>query len=72
MAKLVSPALSSGEKNLHPPIWGCHHQLDNQNKYPIFNAKIIQLGNQLTGTHPLRIITPSVLENLHYHLKASS
>ena len=23
------------------PMWGCHHQLDNQNKYPMVNTKII-------------------------------
>ena len=39
--KSVSPTLSSAEKNLHPPMWGCHHQLDNQNKYPMVNTKII-------------------------------
>ena len=30
--ELVSPTLSNGEKNLPPPIWGCHHQLYNHHR----------------------------------------
>ena len=31
---MVIPALSSGQHNLHPAIWGCHHQLDDHYRNP--------------------------------------
>ena len=42
--KTVNPVLSSGQHNLHPAIWGCHCQLDDQHRNPNINNK-----NHLVG-----------------------
>ena len=45
--KTAIPALSSGQSNLHTPIWGCHRQLDDQHRNPNMNNKDHIVG-QLT------------------------
>ena len=43
-----SQRYSSGQTNLHPPIWGHCRQLDDRNRNPNINIReIIWLGNQL-------------------------
>ena len=37
--KTVNPALSSGQHNLLPAIWGCHRQLDDHYRNPNINNK---------------------------------
>ena len=37
--KTPIPALSSDQSNLQTPIWGRHHQLDDQNKNPNINNR---------------------------------
>ena len=37
----VNPALSSGQHNLHPAIWGSHRQLDDHHRNPNTNTEII-------------------------------
>ena len=44
-SKTVNPALSGDPNYLHPPIWGCHHQLNDHHRNPNINTEIIQLGN---------------------------
>ena len=46
-SKTDIPALSSGLNNLHPAIWGCHHQLDDQYRNPNANNRDYLVG-QLT------------------------
>ena len=46
-SKTDIPALSSGLNNLHPAIWGCHHQLDDQYRNPNANNRDHLVG-QLT------------------------
>ena len=45
--KTVNPALSSGLNFLPPPIWGHHHQLDDQQRNPNMNNRDHLVG-QLT------------------------
>ena len=45
--KTAIPALSSGQSNLHQPIWGCHRQLDDQHRNPNNNDRDHLVG-QLT------------------------
>ena len=45
--KTPIPALSSDQSNLQTPIWGCHHQLDDQNRNPNINNRDHLVG-QLT------------------------
>ena len=47
--KTAIPALSSGQSNLHPPIWGRHRQLDDHHRNPNINYRDHLVG-QLT-TH---------------------
>ena len=47
-SKTVIPALSSGQHNLHPAIWGCHHQLDDHHRNPNDNNRDHLVG-QLTS-----------------------
>ena len=47
--KTAIPALSSGQSNLHTPIWGCHRQLDDQYRNPNMNNKDHLVG-QLTSS----------------------
>ena len=45
---MIICGLSSGQTNLHPPIWGHGRQLDDQHRHPNINIReIIWLGNQL-------------------------
>ena len=37
--KTAIRALSSGQSNLQTPIWGCHRQLDDQNRNPNINNR---------------------------------
>ena len=37
--KTVNPALSSGQHNLLPAIWGCHRQLDDHHRNPNINNR---------------------------------
>ena len=46
--KTAIPALSSGQSNLHQPIWGCHRQLDDQHRNPNNNDRDHLVG-QLTS-----------------------
>ena len=46
--KTVNPALSSGLNFFPPPIWGHHHQLDDQHRNPNMNNKDHLVG-QLTS-----------------------
>ena len=47
-SKTVICGLSSGQTNLHPPIWGHGRQLDDRHRNPNINIReIIWLGNQL-------------------------
>ena len=47
-SKTVICGLSSGQTNLHPPIWGHGRQLDERHRNPNINIReIIWLGNQL-------------------------
>ena len=49
-SKTVICGLSSGQTNLHPPIWGHGRQLDDRHITPNINIKeIIWLGNQLVN-----------------------
>ena len=48
--KTAIPALSSDQSNLQTPIWGCHHQLDDQNRNPNINNRDHLVG-QLTSAH---------------------
>ena len=51
-SKMIICGLSSGQTNLHPPIWGHGRQLDDRHRNPNINIReIILLGNQLG--HPL-------------------
>ena len=45
--KTAISALSSGQSNLHPPIWGCHRQLDDHHRNPNSNDRDHLVG-QLT------------------------
>jgi len=45
--KTAIPALSSGQSNLHQPIWGCHRQLDDHHRNPNNNDRDHLVG-QLT------------------------
>ena len=47
--KTVIPALNSGQNNLHPAIWGCHHRLDDHHRNPTVDNRdhlVGQLTNQ--------------------------
>ena len=45
---MIICGLSSGQTNLHPPIWGHGRQLDDRHRHPNINIReIIWLGNQL-------------------------
>ena len=46
--KTVNPALSSGLNFFPPPIWGHHHQLDDQQRNPNMNNRDHLVG-QLTN-----------------------
>ena len=47
-SKMIICGLSSGQTNLHPPIWGHGRQLDDRHRHPNINIReIIWLGNQL-------------------------
>ena len=46
--KTAIPALSSGQSNLHTPIWGCHRQLDDQYRNPNMNNKDHLVGRLTT------------------------
>ena len=48
------PALSSDQSNLQTPIWGCHRQLDDQNRNPIINNR-----DHLAGQLPTPVGTNS-------------
>ena len=48
--KTVTGALSSGQHNLHPPIWGRHPQLDDQYRNPNINNRDHLVG-QLTSNY---------------------
>ena len=48
-SKTDIPALSSGLNNLHPAIWGCHHQLDDQYRNPNANNRDHLVGQLTTG-----------------------
>ena len=49
-SKTDIPALSSGLNNLHPAIWGCHHQLDDHHRNPNVNNRNHLVGHgQLTN-----------------------
>ena len=50
--KTAIPALSSGQSNLHTPIWGCHRQLDDQHRNPNMNNKDHLVGRLTRGTPP--------------------
>ena len=55
--KTVNPALSSGLNFFPPPIWGHHHQLDDQQRNPNMNNRDHLVG-QLTNTHaPYQSVT---------------
>ena len=50
--KTVNPALSSGLNFFPPPIWGHHHQLDDQQRNPNMNNRdhlVGQLTNALSA-----------------------
>ena len=48
-SKMIICGLSSGQTNLHPPIWGHGRQLDDWHRHPNINIReIIWLGNQLS------------------------
>ena len=50
-SKTVICGLSSGQTNLHPPIWGHGRQLDERHRNPNINIReIIWLGNQIKKT----------------------
>ena len=51
--KTAIPALSSGQSNLHQPIWGCHRQLDDHHRNPNNNDRDHLVGQltTTTGTH---------------------
>ena len=50
MSELVIPAPNSGQNNLHPAKWGCHHQLDDHHRNPNVNNRNHQVGHgQLTN-----------------------
>ena len=52
---MIICGLSSGQTNLHPPIWGHGRQLDDRHRHPNINiSEIIWLGNQLPTNHPHR------------------
>ena len=47
-SKMIICGLSSGQTNLHPPIWGHGRQLDDRHRHPNINIReIIWLGNKL-------------------------
>ena len=50
-SELVIPALNSGQNNLHPAIWGCHHQLDDHQRNSNVNNRDHLVG-QLTNIEP--------------------
>ena len=47
--KTAIPALSSGQSNLHQPIWGCHRQLDDQHRNPNNNDRDHLVGQLTSG-----------------------
>ena len=50
---MIICGLSSGQTNLHPPIWGHGRQLDDRHRNPNINIReIIYLGNQLGCLRP--------------------
>ena len=52
-SKMIICGLSSGQTNLHPPIWGHGRQLDDRHRHPNINIReIIWLGNQLAPPRP--------------------
>ena len=53
--KTPIPALSSDQSNLQTPIWGRHHQLDDQNKNPNINNRDHLVG-QLTNVPPSHMV----------------
>ena len=71
-SKTVIPALSSGQKNLHPAIWGCHHQLDDLHRNPNANnrdhlvgqrtndstASLDKRGHKKLGLSEMRLLRP--------------
>ena len=53
---MIICGLSSGQTNLHPPIWGHGRQLDDRHRHPNINIReIIWLGNQLIQGDPKRL-----------------
>ena len=61
---MIICGLSSGQTNLHPPIWGHGRQLDDRHRHPNINIReIIWLGNQL-GTPPPPLYGRSVAKKL--------
>ena len=52
--KTVNPALSSGLNFFPPPIWGHHHQLDDQQRNPNMNNK-----DHLVGQFSAKFQEPS-------------
>ena len=68
-SKMIICGLSSGQTNLHPPIWGHGRQLDDRHRHPNINIReIIWLGNQLsrnsaiTNLWRFRIVIEQVFE----------
>ena len=53
--KTAIPALSSGQSNLHQPIWGCHRQLDDQHRNPNNNDRDHLVGQLTTSLVALTI-----------------
>ena len=47
--KTAIGAHSSGQSNLHTPIWGCHRQLDDQHRNPNMNNKDHIVGQLTTS-----------------------
>ena len=50
--KTAISALSSGQSNLHPPIWGCHRQLDDHHRNPNSNDRDHLVGQLTRSTSP--------------------
>ena len=54
--KTVIPALNSGQNNLHPAIWGCHHQLDDHHRNPNVNNRDHLVGQLTREIGALKIL----------------
>ena len=68
--KTAIPALSSGQSNLHPPIWGRHRQLDDPHRNPNSNDRDHLVG-QLTNlreVHHLQVLISHTLSTPSAHL----